>query len=52
MAQELNGLGKETAVGRDHHHDAFSVLAGGGVKAGHVHGRTDDLGKVPKEVLA
>jgi hypothetical protein len=34
--------GKE---GRDHHSTAFSLwLAGGGVKGGYVHGRTDDLG--------
>ncbi|MEY4938431.1 MAG: hypothetical protein RIQ93_166 [Verrucomicrobiota bacterium] len=34
--------GKE---GRDHHPNAFSVwMAGGGVKRGHVHGRTDDFG--------
>jgi hypothetical protein len=31
--------------GRDHNRNAFSlVLAGGGFKAGYVHGRTDDLG--------
>ncbi|MFO0867804.1 MAG: DUF1501 domain-containing protein [Pirellulales bacterium] len=31
--------------GRDHHNRCFSCwLAGGGVKAGHVHGTTDDLG--------
>jgi hypothetical protein len=31
--------------GRDHHNRAFSMwLAGGGIKAGHVHGRTDDFG--------
>ncbi len=31
--------------GRDHNRNAFSLLvAGGGFKAGHVHGRTDDLG--------
>lgn len=31
--------------GRDHHHHAFSMwLAGSGVKAGHVHGVTDDFG--------
>ena len=31
--------------GRDHHNRAFSLwLAGGGVKRGHVHGATDDLG--------
>ncbi len=30
--------------GRDHNRNAFSVvLAGGGFKAGHVHGRTDDF---------
>jgi hypothetical protein len=34
--------GKE---GRDHHPNAFSLwLAGGGMKTGHVHGRTDDFG--------
>lgn len=31
--------------GRDHHNRGFSLwMAGGGVKAGHVHGATDDLG--------
>jgi hypothetical protein len=31
--------------GRDHHNRAFSLwLAGGGLKRGHVHGRTDDFG--------
>ncbi len=31
--------------GRDHHNRAFTMwLAGGGVKPGHVHGETDDLG--------
>jgi hypothetical protein len=31
--------------GRDHHNRCFSFwLAGGGVKQGHVHGETDDLG--------
>ena len=31
--------------GRDHHNRCFSFwLAGGGVKSGHVHGSTDDLG--------
>jgi len=31
--------------GRDHHNRAFSMwLAGGGIKAGHVHGKTDDFG--------
>ena len=32
-------------IGRDHHVDAFTLwLAGGGVKAGHIHGATDELG--------
>jgi hypothetical protein len=36
---------KDKAPGRDHHHTAFSMLlAGGGVKGGHVHGATDELG--------
>ena len=31
--------------GRDHHNRCFSIwLAGGGVKSGHVHGQTDELG--------
>lgn len=31
--------------GRDHHPNAFTMwMAGGGVKAGHVHGQTDELG--------
>jgi hypothetical protein len=35
----------EKSVGRDHNTFGFSMwLAGGGVKAGHVHGATDDLG--------
>ena len=32
-------------IGRDHHVDAFTMwLAGGGVKAGYIHGGTDELG--------
>lgn len=32
-------------IGRDHNPNGFSMwLAGGGVKAGHVHGETDELG--------
>jgi hypothetical protein len=35
----------EGSKGRDHHSLGFSMwLAGGGVKGGHVHGATDDLG--------
>lgn len=37
----------EGAKGRDHHSTGFTMwLAGGGVKRGHVHGATDDLGFV------
>jgi hypothetical protein len=33
------------SIGRDHHIDAYSMwLAGGGVKAGRVHGQTDEIG--------
>ena len=36
--------------GRDHHPHAFSVwMAGGGVKGGHVHGRTDEFGYYVEE---
>jgi uncharacterized protein (DUF1501 family) len=32
-------------VGRDHHIDAYSLwMAGGGIKAGYVHGATDEIG--------
>jgi hypothetical protein len=32
-------------LGRDHHPHCFTIwLAGGGIRAGHVHGATDDLG--------
>ncbi|MFN9368641.1 MAG: DUF1501 domain-containing protein [Planctomycetia bacterium] len=32
-------------LGRDHYPDCYSIwMAGGGVKAGHVHGASDDLG--------
>jgi len=34
--------------GRDHHNRAFSMwLAGGGIRAGHIHGATDDFGFNP-----
>jgi hypothetical protein len=33
------------SMGRDHHPVAYSMwMAGGGIKGGHVHGETDDLG--------
>jgi hypothetical protein len=32
-------------VGRDHHNDGFTIwMAGGGARAGYVHGATDDVG--------
>jgi hypothetical protein len=35
----------QNGQGRDHNRNAFSlILAGGGFKAGHVHGATDDVG--------
>ncbi|MFN9051284.1 MAG: DUF1501 domain-containing protein [Planctomyces sp.] len=38
------GEPRET-TGRDHHIDAFTMwLAGGGIRAGHIHGTTDDMG--------
>ncbi len=39
---------REGDNGRGHHRDCFSVwLAGGGFKAGHVHGATDEIGQYP-----
>jgi hypothetical protein len=36
---------KSNVLGRDHYPDCFTVwMAGAGVKAGHVHGATDELG--------
>jgi arylsulfatase A-like enzyme len=41
---------KPAALGRDHHKDAFTVwLAGGGVKGGLTHGKTDEFGFSPVE---
>jgi len=41
---------REGKNGRGHHRDCFSVwVAGGGFKPGHVHGRTDDIGKYTEE---
>ena len=45
LAQGIGGDGEKTKPGRDHHKDAFTVwLAGGGVKGGTSHGRTDEFG--------
>jgi hypothetical protein len=41
----LSQVGRGTVVGRDHGPAGFSMwMAGGGVKGGHVHGATDDIG--------
>lgn len=41
---------REGKNGRGHHRDCFSVwLAGGGFKPGHIHGKTDDIGKYTLE---
>jgi hypothetical protein len=40
-----NRGGNSAWLGRDHHQHAFALwMAGGGVKAGFTHGKTDDLG--------
>lgn len=45
LRQGINGDGSKTDPGRDHHKDAFTMwLAGGGVKSGVTHGKTDELG--------
>lgn len=42
MNEERNG---SKFLGRDHHPHAFSIwMAGGGIKAGHTYGATDELG--------
>jgi hypothetical protein len=39
------GSNEGTKTGRDHNHYGFTTwMAGGGVKGGHVHGATDDVG--------
>jgi hypothetical protein len=45
MVQGETGEGKKTDPGRDHHKEAYSIwLAGGGLKGGYTHGKTDELG--------
>jgi hypothetical protein len=45
LRQGIDGDGAKTSPGRDHHKDAYTMwMAGGGVKAGITHGRTDELG--------
>jgi hypothetical protein len=42
MNEERNG---SKFLGRDHHPHCYSMwMAGGGVRSGHVHGETDQLG--------
>lgn len=39
---------RENIPGRDHHIEAFTIwIAGGGFKAGYIHGETDELGYYP-----
>ncbi len=46
----LEARGGSKLLGRDHQPECFSMwLAGGGIKAGHVHGSTDDLGAAVHE---
>ena len=41
----IQSQGKVKKPGRDHNTEGFSIwMAGGGVKAGHVHGATDETG--------
>ncbi len=50
LAQGIDGDGKSTNPGRDHHKDAYTMwLAGGGIKGGQTFGRTDDFGFSPVE---
>ena len=48
MLQGKSNGGAANNVGRDHHKEAYCMLlAGGGVRGGITHGRTDDLGYGP-----
>ena len=50
MLQSKSNGGAANNVGRDHHKEAYSmILAGGGVKGGISHGRTDEFGYRPVE---
>ncbi len=50
LRQGIDGEGKSTNPGRDHHKDAYTMwLAGGGVQGGVSYGRTDDFGFGPAE---
>jgi hypothetical protein len=50
LRQGIDGEGKSTNPGRDHHKDAYTMwLAGGGIQGGITFGRTDDFGFSPVE---
>ncbi|MBI5774661.1 MAG: DUF1501 domain-containing protein [Verrucomicrobia bacterium] len=50
LRQGIDGDGKSTNPGRDHHKDAYTMwLAGGGIRGGITYGRTDDFGFSPVE---
>jgi arylsulfatase A-like enzyme len=50
LRQGVDGEGKSTNPGRDHHKDAYTMwLAGGGIKGGITYGRSDDFGFSPAE---
>ena len=50
LSQGIDGDGKATNPGRDHHKDAYTMwLAGGGIKGGVTYGRTDDFGFSPAD---
>jgi arylsulfatase A-like enzyme len=45
LRQGADAEGARTRPGRDHHKDAFTVwLAGGGIRPGVAHGKTDEFG--------
>ncbi len=45
IKQGQDGNGNKVSIGRDHHKDAFTMwMAGGGIKPGISHGRTDAFG--------
>ena len=49
-SQDLSGTSPIEKHGREHQQESFcTLLAGGGIKAGYVHGETDDLGYRPVE---
>lgn len=50
LRQGVDGEGKSTNPGRDHHKDAYTMwLAGGGTKGGVTVGKTDEFGFSPVE---